>query len=78
MNIFGWKSTGRGLLRPNQTHAPKARVQQDRLSGIRTYGQAGLGEWPRNYEAQMREGIFPMRLRSGPCAWSPRGWRLRR
>jgi HK97 family phage portal protein len=53
MNIFGWKSTGRGLLRP-----AKARVQQDRLSGIRTYGQAALGEWPRNYEAQMREGYL--------------------
>lgn len=53
MNIFGWKSTGRGLLRP-----AKARVQQDRLSGIRTYGQASLGEWPRNYEAQLREGYL--------------------
>lgn len=53
MKIFGWKSTGRGLLRP-----AKARVQQDRLSGIRNYGQAALGEWPRNYEAQMREGYL--------------------
>lgn len=53
MKIFGWKSTGRGLLRP-----AKARVQQDRLSGIRSYGQAALGEWPRNYEAQMREGYL--------------------
>ena len=50
MNIFGWKSTGRGLLRP-----AKARVRQDRLSGVRAYGQAGLGDWPRNYEAQIRE-----------------------
>lgn len=33
MNIFGWKSTGRGLLRP-----AKARVRQDRLSGVRAYG----------------------------------------
>jgi HK97 family phage portal protein len=53
MKIFGWKSAGRGMLRP-----AKARVQQDRLSGIRTYGQAALGEWPRNYEAQMREGYL--------------------
>jgi HK97 family phage portal protein len=53
MNIFGWKSTGRGLLRP-----AKARVQQDRLSGIRTYGAASLGEWPRTYEQQLREGYL--------------------
>jgi HK97 family phage portal protein len=53
MNIFGWKSTGRAFARP-----AKARVQQDRLSGVRTYGQAALGEWPRNYEAQMREGYL--------------------
>jgi HK97 family phage portal protein len=50
MNIFGWKSTGRGLLRP-----AKARVRQDRLSAMRAYGQTGLGDWPRNYEAQIRE-----------------------
>ena len=53
MNIFGWKSTGRGLLRPAKT-----RVQQDRLSGIRGYGVPSLGDWPRNYEAQMREGYL--------------------
>ncbi len=53
MNIFGWKSTGRGLLRP-----AKARVQQDRLSAIRSYGQASLGEWPRCYEQQLREGYL--------------------
>lgn len=50
MNIFGWKSAGRGSLRPAKT-----RVLQDRLSGIRTYGPAALGEWPRHYEAQIRE-----------------------
>lgn len=50
MNIFGWKSTGRGFARPAKTH-----VRQDRLSGVRTYGQAMLGDWPRNYEAQLRE-----------------------
>ena len=49
MNIFGWKSTGRGLLRPAKT-----RVQQDRLSGIRGDGVPSLGDWPRNYEALMR------------------------
>jgi len=53
MNIFGWKSTGRGLLRPAKT-----RVQQDRLSGIRGYGVPSLGDWPRHYEAQMREGYL--------------------
>ena len=53
MNIFGWKSTGRGLSRPAQT-----RVQQDRLSGIRGYTAGSLGDWPRHYEAQMREGYL--------------------
>lgn len=53
MNIFGWKSTGRGLLRPAQT-----RVQQDRLSTVRGFSGHSLGEWPRHYEAQMREGFL--------------------
>ena len=53
MNIFGWKSAGRGYLRPAKT-----RVQQDRLPGVRGYGSGGLGEWPRHYEAQMREGYL--------------------
>lgn len=53
MNIFGWKSAGRGYLRPAKT-----RVQQDRLPGICGYGQGSLGEWPRHYEAQMREGYL--------------------
>jgi HK97 family phage portal protein len=50
MNIFGWKSAGRGLLRPG-----KMRVQQDRLSAVRTAGVSSLGEWPRSYETQVRE-----------------------
>ncbi len=58
MNIFGWKSTGRGLLRPAQTRAATSRAQQDRLSAIRSYGQASLGEWPRSYEQQLREGYL--------------------
>jgi len=53
MNIFGWKSAGRGLLRPAKT-----RVQQDRLSSVRAYTGPSLGEWPRSYEAQMREGYL--------------------
>ncbi len=48
MNIFGWKSTGRGFLRPGQT----------RVSLARTYGNHSLGEWPRNYEAQVRDGYL--------------------
>lgn len=58
MKIFGWKSAGRGLLRPAQNRVSKARVQQDRLTGIRTYGAATLGEWPRSYEQQLREGYL--------------------
>ncbi len=53
MKIFGWKSAGRALARPAKT-----RVQQDRLTGIRTFGAEGLGEWPRYYEAQLREGYL--------------------
>jgi HK97 family phage portal protein len=53
MNIFGWKSAGRGYLRPAKT-----RVQQDRLPGLRGYALGSLGEWPRHYEAQMREGYL--------------------
>jgi HK97 family phage portal protein len=53
MNIFGWKSAGRGYLRPAKTH-----VQQDRLPGLRGYALGSLGEWPRHYEAQMREGYL--------------------
>jgi HK97 family phage portal protein len=53
MNIFGWKSAGRGYLRPAKT-----RVQQDRLPGLRGYALGSLGEWPRYYEAQMRDGYL--------------------
>jgi HK97 family phage portal protein len=48
MNIFGWKSTGRGFLRPAKT----------RVSLARGFGGVSLGEWPRNYEAQVREGYL--------------------
>ena len=49
MKIFGWKSAGRGLLRPVQSRAYSARA----------YGIPGSsGEWPRSYEAQVREGYL--------------------
>ncbi len=48
MKIFGWKSAGRGSLRPAH-----ARVQL-----ARTYGVPNLGTWPSNYEAQVREGYL--------------------
>ena len=49
MKIFGWKSAGRGSLRPVQSRAYSAR----------SYGIAGSsGEWPRSYEAQVREGYL--------------------
>jgi hypothetical protein len=61
MNIFGWKSAGRGYLRPAKT-----RVQQDRLPGLRGYALGSLGEWPRHYEAQMKV-ICPTLLPSARC-----------
>ncbi len=49
MKIFGWKSAGRGSLRPVQSRAYSARG----------FGVAGsLGEWPRSYEAQVRDGYL--------------------
>ena len=48
MKIFGWKSTGRSFLRPAKT----------RVSLARSYGPYSLGEWPRSYEAQVREGYL--------------------
>jgi HK97 family phage portal protein len=49
MKIFGWKSAGRGFLRPVQSRAYSARA----------YGIPGSsGEWPRSYEAQVRDGYL--------------------
>jgi HK97 family phage portal protein len=48
MKIFGWKSAGRGSLRPVNTHVPLARA----------YGGPALGVWPASYEAQVREGYL--------------------
>jgi HK97 family phage portal protein len=53
MKIFGWKSAGRGSLRPAQT-----RVNLTPGYGVRTYGAGSLGEWPRSYEAQVRDGYL--------------------
>jgi HK97 family phage portal protein len=48
MKIFGWKSAGRGSLRPAKTHVQLARA----------YGTSSLGSWPSSYEAQLREGYL--------------------
>ncbi len=48
MKIFGWKSVGRALLRPARAAVPLARG----------FGGLSLGEWPRSYEAQVREGYL--------------------
>ncbi len=48
MNIFGWKSAGRAVARPAQRHIPLTRG----------FGTRHLGEWPMNYEAQLREGYL--------------------
>lgn len=48
MKIFGWKSAGRAVARPGHARVPLAQ------------GRSGWigGEWPRNYEAQLREGYL--------------------
>jgi len=53
MKIFGWKSAGRGLLRPAKAH-----VSLTRPYGVRAFAGSGLGEWPTSYEAQLREGYL--------------------
>jgi HK97 family phage portal protein len=53
MKIFGWKSTGRGLLRSAKTHVPLTRP-----FGAHAFGNGALGEWPKSYEAQLREGYL--------------------
>ena len=46
MNIFGWKSAGRASARPAQARAPLSR----------SFSAWSVGEWPRQYEAQVRDG----------------------
>ncbi len=53
MKIFGWKSAGRADVRPGKTHVPLTRP-----FGVRSFGSGGIGEWPKSYEAQMREGYL--------------------
>jgi HK97 family phage portal protein len=48
MKIFGWKSAGRGSSRPAHKHVPLGRV----------FSNWSLGEWPKSYEAQLREGYL--------------------
>ncbi len=48
MKLFGWKSTGRASVRPAQT----------RVRLARRFGAMSLGEWPRSYEAQVRDGYL--------------------
>ncbi len=50
MKIFGWKSAGRGSLRPVQSRASFAHGYIN--------GGVSLGEWPRSYEAQVRDGYL--------------------
>ncbi len=53
MKIFGWKSTGRGLLRPAKTHVPL-----ERRTPFASNAALGLGHWPRDYATQLREGYL--------------------
>jgi HK97 family phage portal protein len=48
MKLFGWKSAGRGMLRPAKTH----------VSLTRAFAGGVIGEWPKSYEAQLREGYL--------------------
>jgi HK97 family phage portal protein len=52
MKIFGWKSAGRAAVRPAQTHVPLGRVFSNWSP------HSNLGEWPKSYEAQVREGYL--------------------
>ncbi len=53
MKLFGWKSAGRGLLRP-----AKSAARLTRGFNAIGYGGMALGTWPREYEAQLREGYL--------------------
>ena len=57
MKLFGWKSAGRGSLRPVQTRARGPQVALDRPYWARS-GAVSLGTWPTGYEAQLREGYL--------------------
>lgn len=48
MNIFGWKSAARSAPRAAKSHVPLA---QGRIGWVD-------GQWPRNYEAQLRDGYL--------------------
>ncbi|MBP6435055.1 MAG: phage portal protein [Sphingorhabdus sp.] len=48
MKLFGWKSAGRGMLRPAKKH----------VSLTRAFAGGVIGEWPKSYEAQLREGYL--------------------
>ncbi|MCC6479977.1 MAG: hypothetical protein IT552_12305 [Sphingomonadaceae bacterium] len=48
MKIFGWKSAGRAAVRPAKTH----------VSLTRAFAGGVIGEWPKSYEAQLREGYL--------------------
>ena len=61
MNIFDWKSAGRGSLRPVQTRANSAYTY-----AAMGHGGAALGQWPMGYEAQVREGY---RVGQDAAAW---------
>ncbi len=56
MKLFGWKSAGRGLLRPVQNRARGGDGVHVHLSRS-AYG-APMGAWPQSYEAQLREGYL--------------------
>ncbi len=52
MKIFGWKSAGRGSLRPAKTHVPLTRGYNGGGGG------PVLGAWPMSYEQQVRDGYL--------------------
>jgi HK97 family phage portal protein len=52
MKLFGWKSAGRAAARPAKL-ASHLGVHLTRVAGL-----SGYGDWPRSYEAQLREGYL--------------------
>jgi HK97 family phage portal protein len=59
MKLFGWKSTGRGELRPAFGRGRSRRSASNaHVALTRSASAFAVGEWPRSYELQVRDGYL--------------------